>query len=150
MDRDDLYDTLNDLIETCEDGKLGFAEAADHVTNPRVKTTLADLGLERGRFAAELRDLVRTKGGEAHEDDSAGGAFHRAWLNLKDALGGGDHAVLAEAERGEDHAVSEYEDALEKDLPADVQAVVSRQFLSVKSAHDRVRALRDSPEISAG
>lgn len=149
MDREDLYDTLNDLIETCEDGRKGFAQAAEHLTDPGAKATLAELGRERGRFAAELRGLVRQKGGEAHEDDSTAAAFHRAWLSLKDALGGGDHAILAEAERGEDHAVSEYQDALDEDLPADVRTVVARQYESVKGSHDRVRALRDAPEISA-
>jgi uncharacterized protein (TIGR02284 family) len=148
MERDDLYDTLNDLIETCEDGRKGFAEAAEHVERPDVKSTLAGFGIERGQFAEQLRSLVRSKGGEADEDASTAGAFHRAWLDLKDALGGGDHAILAEAERGEDHAVSEYEDALEQDLPADVRDVLERQFRSVKRAHDRVKALRDSPVIA--
>ncbi len=149
MDRDDLYETLNDLIETCEDGQKGFAEAAEHLSDPAAKATLAELGRERGKFAAELRALVREKGGEVTEDDSVGAAFHRAWLNLRDALGGGDHAILAEAERGEDHAVSEYQDALDEDLPGDVRELVTRQYRSVKSSHDRVRALRDAPEISA-
>ncbi len=147
MERDDLFDTLNDLIETCEDGRKGFTESADHVERSDVKTTLTSLGIERGQFAEQLRGLIRSKGGEVRERGSAGAAFHRAWLNLKDALGGGDHAILAEAERGEDHAVSEYEDALEEDLPADVRSVVSRQYQSVKTAHDRVKALRDAPTI---
>ena len=149
MDREDLYDTLNDLIETCEDGRKGFADAAEHLTDRSARQAFVELGRERGRFAAELRDLVRRKGGEAHEDDSMAAAFHRAWLSLKDALGGGDHAILAEAERGEDHAVSEYQDALDKNLPDDVRVVVERQYQVVKGSHDRVRALRDSPEISA-
>lgn len=147
MEKDDLYDTLNDLIETCEDGRRGFTESAEHVERSDVKTTLASLGIERGQFAEQLRGLVRSKGGEVRERGSAGGAFHRAWLSLKDALGGGDRAILAEAERGEDHAVSEYEDALEEDLPADVRSVVSRQYQSIKTAHDRVKALRDAPTI---
>lgn len=149
MDREDLIETINDLIETCEDGRKGFTEAAEHVRGPAAKSALTDLASERSRFADELRALVRQNGGEAYESDSAAGALHRAWLSLKDALGGGDHAILAEAERGEDHAVSEYQDALDEDLPSDVRAVVARQYERVKSSHDRVRALRVAPEISA-
>ena len=54
------------------------------------------------------------------------------------------HAILAEAERGEDAAVSAYSDAMKKNLPAPIKEVVSRQSVEVKAAHDKIRALRDS------
>jgi len=144
MDHDDVMDTLNDLVETCEDGKKGFTEAAEHVEDPAVKSELARFGQERARFAGELRSAIRGAGGEVDEDASAGGGFHRAWLKLRDALGGGDHAILAEAERGEDHAVSEYRDAMDKPLPPEMAELVRRQYSDVKAAHDRVRAMRDA------
>ena len=73
------------------------------------------------------------------------GAMQRGWLTLKDAVAGDDpKAVLDAAEQGEDHAVSEFKDALDKDLPADVRTVVERQAQAVRAAHDRVKALRDS------
>jgi uncharacterized protein (TIGR02284 family) len=65
-------------------------------------------------------------------------------MNLKNALGGGEKAILDEAERGEDVAVKSYEKALKADLPADLANVVQRQYTQVKQAHDRVRDLRDS------
>ena len=48
-------------------------------------------------------------------------------------------AVLAECERGEDIAKRAYETALEKDLPADVRAIIARQYQGVKKNRDRVR-----------
>ena len=72
------------------------------------------------------------------------GAMHRAWINIKGAVTNRDrHAILAEAERGEDSAVASYQDALEKDLPAPVRDLVSRQQSEVKAAHDKIRTLRD-------
>jgi uncharacterized protein (TIGR02284 family) len=65
-------------------------------------------------------------------------------MNLKSALGGGEKAILNEAERGEDEAVSAFEKAMKSKLPPDVAQVVQRQYSQVKSAHDRVKALRDS------
>ena len=47
------------------------------------------------------------------------------------------HAILAEAERGEDAAVSAYKDAMEKDLPAPIKNIVTRQATEVKAAHLR-------------
>ena len=72
--------------------------------------------------------------------------MHRAWINLKAAITSQDeHAILAECERGEDSAVSEYKKAMEeKDLSAPVRDTISRQYSEVKSAHDRIRELRDA------
>ena len=52
-----------------------------------------------------------------------------------------ENAVISECERGEDSAVSNYKDALNADLPADVRSIVERQYTQVKEAHDRIRAL---------
>jgi uncharacterized protein (TIGR02284 family) len=71
--------------------------------------------------------------------------MHRAWINVKSAVTNRDrHAILAEAEQGEDSAVAAYKDAMEKDLPAPIKEIVSRQSAEVKAAHDKVRALRDT------
>jgi hypothetical protein len=48
--------------------------------------------------------------------------MHRAWINIKSAVTNRDrHAILAEAERGEDSAVDAYKDALEENLPAPIK-----------------------------
>jgi uncharacterized protein (TIGR02284 family) len=64
---------------------------------------------------------------------------------MKDALTGSDpHAILAAAERGEDHAVSKYKEVLDEDIPAGLKAFVTKQATEVKAAHDKVRELRDA------
>ena len=65
-------------------------------------------------------------------------------MNIKSSLGGGEKAILNEAERGEDVAVKAYQEAMKEDLPSDVAAIVQRQHSEVKQAHDRVKAMRDS------
>jgi uncharacterized protein (TIGR02284 family) len=77
-------------------------------------------------------------------DAYVSGALHRAWMDLKSALGGGDHAILAATESVEDHAISKYRKALAESLPADVRGIVESQFASVKQSHGKVRAFRDS------
>jgi uncharacterized protein (TIGR02284 family) len=54
-----------------------------------------------------------------------------------------EYAVLIECERGEDVAKRTYEEALIEDLPADVKAIVQRQYEGVKANHARIRSLRD-------
>ncbi|HPL93431.1 MAG TPA: PA2169 family four-helix-bundle protein [bacterium] len=47
--------------------------------------------------------------------------------------------ILAECERGEDVAVSNYQDALKQDLPQDIRTLLDTQYRQVQDAHDRVR-----------
>lgn len=139
---------IQDLIETLEDGRKGFGEAAERLREGG-HTQLADQMMEfsdqRSRLSNELREIVVSAGVELDEDGSVAGALHRGWMDLKAALTGDDpHAILAAAERGEDHAVSEYEDALDRDsLTGELRDVISRQAAEVRLAHDRVRDLRD-------
>jgi len=55
-----------------------------------------------------------------------------------------EDAVLTECERGEDVPKSAYEDALKKDLPADVRSMVERQYEGVKQHRARVHQLRNT------
>ena len=82
---------------------------------------------------------------DPEDSSSVTGSMHHAWINLKSAVTSRDrHAILAEAERGEDAAVSAYRDAMEENLPAPIKNLVSRQSAEVKAAHDKIRGLRDS------
>jgi uncharacterized protein (TIGR02284 family) len=141
---DQAISTLNTLIETLKDGKNGFETAAADVKDAKVKTVFMECAQERSRLAGELQAEVSRRGGAPETSGSASAAVHRGWMNLKNALGGGEKAILDEAERGEDVAVKSYEKALKSDLPPDIATVVQRQYTQVKQAHDRVRDLRDS------
>jgi len=142
--QDDTIGTLEHLIETCRDGQNGYRDAAEHIKNPEIRNWFNQQSLERGQFAGELESQVQQLG--KHDPDRKGsvsGALHRKWFELKEKLGGSDESVLSEVERGEDTAKEAYEDALKKDLPADIRTIVARQAQSVLIAHDRAKLLRD-------
>jgi uncharacterized protein (TIGR02284 family) len=141
---DKVIDTLNNLTETCRDGQNGFADAAEHISDPQIRSYCLEQSRTRAQFVGELQREVRALGGDPDNTGSAAAAMHRAWINLKSALGGGDHAILAACETGEDSAVKQYEEALQSGLPANAQTVVSQQHRSVRQAHDEVKRLRDS------
>lgn len=144
------FDTnvIEDLVETLEDGKKGFGEAAEKLReggHADLAEQMREFSDQRGRFSNELRTAARSAGAELDEEGSAAGALHRGWMDLKAALTGDDpHAILAAAEAGEDHAVGEYEDALEEDgLSGELRDLIARQAVEVRRAHDVVRDLRD-------
>lgn len=137
-----------DLIETLENGKEGFAKAADKLEGsdaPEWAHTMRRFSDQRAEFSDELRQIAQSYGDDVEQKSTIPGALHRGWMGLVDALtGSSPNAVLDAAEQGEDHAVKEYEKALEADLSPDFRAVVARQFSDVKMAHDQVRALRNA------
>jgi uncharacterized protein (TIGR02284 family) len=137
---------IDDLIETLKDGQEGFKQAAEGVKDPQLKAVFDEYSRQRARFAVELRSKAQSADERESEiSGSAAGALHRGWINLKSALTrGDDHAILAECERGEDSAVEEFRKALNNGLSAPVQEMVSRQFVQIKEAHDRVKSLRDA------
>ncbi|NML32821.1 PA2169 family four-helix-bundle protein [Paraburkholderia antibiotica] len=139
-----VVSVLNDLVETSKDGEKGFLKAAEDAHDEQLKTMFRSTAEDCSRGARELQDAVQALGGKPESGGSMSGALHRGWVDVKSAVTDrSDHAILAECEKGEDVAKKRYHDALEKDLPADVRAIVERQYQGVLQTHDRVRDLRD-------
>lgn len=137
-----------ELVETLKDGERGFAAAAEKLRNGEHSeraTILQRFSEQRAGFWREIVDLGHEYGDDVDESGTVAAAVHRGWIALKDAVTGDDaEAVLKAALTGEDHAVSQYEDALKKDLSAGFRDVVVRQQAAVVAARDEVRALQDA------
>lgn len=141
---DQVIGVINNLISTCRDGEKGFAQAAENLEREELKQFCLEQSRTRARFASELQEQVAQLGGSPETGGSVSGAAHRAWLDLKSALGGGDHAIMAACETGEDSAVKQYSEALQAKLPPDVRTLLEKQYQNIQQTHHRVRALRDS------
>jgi uncharacterized protein (TIGR02284 family) len=142
--REQVIETLNDLLENSRDGELGFKEAAQHSRSTDLKALLERRAADCTRAAEELHAQIARLGGKADERGTVSGAAHRVWLNIRSLFGGAsDQTILSECERGEDAAVARYRKALKQNLPADVHALVLRQFEGAQRNHDMVKALRD-------
>ena len=141
-------DVTKDLIETLEDGKDGFAKAAEKLVEtdaPELAVTFRQFSEQRAAFAAELTAMAASYGDRIDESGSVAAAVHRGWMGLKDALAGSDsEGVLDAAEGGEDHVLKEYDKALDADISPELRTVVERQRADVQAAHDTVRSLRDA------
>lgn len=145
LSNDDVISLLNGLIETCKDGQEGFTSAAEGIDRSDLKTLFYEFGQQRSQFAGELQTLVQNLGGDPENSGSVTGSLHRGWINIKSAVTGRDEgSILNECERGEDSAKAAYQSALENALPSHVQDTVQAQYVAIQSAHDRIKALRDS------
>jgi len=142
--KDKAVSVLNDLIETCRDGEQGFRSAAESLKTPAISTKFLEYAAERGQIGRELQAEVRRLGGDPEKSGSTAGSVHRGWLDLKAVLTGhDDHAIVAEAERGEDVAKAAFDAALNENLPPSTEALVRQHAQKVRRAHDDVRAIRD-------
>lgn len=150
MDKDDVIDTLNDLIETCKDGEQGFITCAEDMKNPAVQDMLMVAAQHCRDAAQELQREVQLLGGRAETSGSLSGSAHRRWVDVKSMVTGKSEAsVLAECERGEDVAKESYQRALGKDLPPKLREIVERQYRGVLENHDRVRALEKAAKAAS-
>ena len=135
-----------DLLQTLEDGRAGYekgAEKLDSTDAPELAPTFRKYSEQRAAFTTELQSLAQQYGDQLDADGSLAGTLHRGWLSLKDALAGSKpDGVIDAAEQGEDHAVSEYEKALDADISPELRSVVQRQLTEIRAAHDDVKAMR--------
>jgi uncharacterized protein (TIGR02284 family) len=149
MDENNVVSVIENLIETCKDGQKGYQDAAQHAKRPDLRNYFSEQSLERGRFAQELEtELAKAGKPDKKVSGSASAAMHRAWIDTKVALGGGDKTILESIEKGEDDARETYQKALSGSLSPNLAEIVRRQATSVQRAHDKVRTLRDTAQAA--
>jgi uncharacterized protein (TIGR02284 family) len=137
---------LQDLVETCRDGQDGYRDAAEHVTESNLRNFFNDKSLERAGFAGDLeQEILRLGEKDPDRSGSATAAIHRAWIDFKVTLGGGEPAILESVESGEDQAMKSYESVLQSsELPEYLASTVRKQLVSIEATRDHVRSLRDA------
>ena len=142
---DNQKKTIEKLIEVLKEGQEGFKITSEKIENLSIKSQFLDFSEQRAKFIHQL-DPYSSETTTSVEGIAvkAVGAIHKGWIDVKSALGGGDTAILNEAERGEDYAVKAYMDALEEPLSQELSALIQEQFSVVKSIHDKVKSYRDS------
>ncbi len=138
-------DGLQDLIAINIDSVKGFNEAAEKIENAGVASAFRDIGRDRADFATELQGAVARSGDEPKDSGSIKGTLHRWWLSLRGTIQDGDEkAILDEAVRGEDEIVSRYQDVLPKIVGSPLNAVLHRQYTTIKAGRDTLAELRDA------
>jgi uncharacterized protein (TIGR02284 family) len=145
----DVVSVLENLIETCKDGQKGYQDAAAHAKRADLKAFFNAQSLERARFAGELQEKrIRLGKTDKKDSGSVSATLHRAWIDTKVSLGGGDKSILESVEAGEDNAKQAYQKAVTSDLPENIAQIVRRQAATVQAAHDQVKSLRDAAKAA--
>jgi uncharacterized protein (TIGR02284 family) len=136
---------LNHLIIIANDGKIGYAQAADNVNSPMLKAMFVRYSAERAEFADQLTSLVAAGGAEPEHGSGPLGTLHRVWIDIKTAFVTDDnHSVLKECIKGDQAAEAAYQTALkETTLSAEQRNVVEQQL---KLTRDAIFALQQEQD----
>jgi uncharacterized protein (TIGR02284 family) len=142
LSREELLFVLNELIETCMDGRQGFLDAEHLSQNARLKHLCSGVAQQWTEFAAELQNEALRLGVEPDRAGTVAGALHRRWVRVKAALTAlDDVAIAAECERGENIALARYQEALDKKLPGPLRDLIAAQRQKIEEALARLRDL---------
>jgi len=135
---------LNSLIETTLDSANGYREAAENAQSSQFSSMFSDRAMRREQLVSELQQEVRSFGGEPETDQSLLGKAHNKFVDLKNAImGGDDKAVINEVERGEDMIKAKYAAVIDDDeLPTTSRDLINRAYGTIKADHDEVSRLK--------
>lgn len=144
---EDYAFAVGNLISTCRDAEQGFRAAADAVKQPALKEMFEHYSEQRGHFATELQEAVKSMGFDTSHPSGVGGVVHGAWMAIKGVLTGhNEGAILIETERGEDWSLKAYRDALEINLPVSIRSIIEQQYEQVRDAQQHIKLLREAVE----
>jgi uncharacterized protein (TIGR02284 family) len=141
----DTVSALQELIQVNIDSRDGFRQAAQALEDLTLRSAFEQLAQDRDVQADELARYVAWNGELPRREGSFAATVHRTWMSIREMLSSDDrHAMLSEAERGEDAIKSAYEKALKSGPGSAMNDVLLRHYAAVKASHDRIRDLRDA------
>jgi uncharacterized protein (TIGR02284 family) len=144
----DLATRLNHLVSITQDGVNGLDRAIDDAQDPQLKATLRGLQQNREQMARELKAVVTQLGGDPNQSGTFAGAAHRTFMEVKEIVtGAGDQALIQECIRGDEHAVNEFQDALNElgpNAPEAARSIIQTGLQRIRTALQRYQQLAHS------
>ena len=134
---------LNHLIAIANDGKYGYENAAEDVSDVTLKQMFRQYSLERAGYAEDLKKEVRKLGGSPDNGGGPLGALHRTWMDIKSTITSGDReAILKTCTTGEEAAVKAYTEAVnDENIMDNTRQLISNQLNGIQFALNSIRSL---------
>lgn len=142
-------EAMNDLIKINNDRIEGYEKAIGELQdgeNNDLKSLFSEMINESKAYRSELESKISSYGGSIDDGTTASGKLYRAWMDVRAVFSGGDRAsVLSNCEAGEDAAQKAYKAAIDdEDVMEETKVLLREQQQSLRSSHDKIKALRDS------
>ncbi|WP_046758914.1 ferritin-like domain-containing protein [Kordia jejudonensis] len=148
MKKENAYnDNLREILEKTIDAQKGFNTAKENTDNVRLKNYFSARATEKQHFISELKDEMTKCGCDFNDvDGTFTGTIHRGWMDFKALLSINDaESMIEEAIRGEESALEEYNEILNKGiLPISLRNVLLDQKVKIQSGINNLDILEDS------
>ncbi|UII26279.1 PA2169 family four-helix-bundle protein [Fulvivirga maritima] len=131
---------LKKLIQVNVEANEGYRTAASHANDGLLSTFLNNKALKRKQFAEALMKESKI------EDVKSGlsSDLHKVWMDIKSApkkFNG--NIILDECEKGEKHALNEYEKVLSgKDFPQELADILNTQKREIEGDLNEIRSYK--------
>jgi uncharacterized protein (TIGR02284 family) len=128
---------LNDLIQVCQDANQGYWKAAAEIEDKSIRQLFREKALERNDFACDLQEVALRLGVKPEKEGTFSGKVHRTWMNVRHHINPHqDSVILLECRRGEEHALSVYQDVFENNLFPEIRPQLEKQFVTMIEMRD--------------
>jgi uncharacterized protein (TIGR02284 family) len=109
-----IEDRMKQIIEKNEDSVMGFEKATENAKELGIKKYFEQRAEKRRLFIKTLHNATPAlQTGDREIEGSVKGTMHRAWMDTKAFFSGdNDEAMLEESVRGDQSAISEYNEIL--------------------------------------
>ncbi|MTI20165.1 PA2169 family four-helix-bundle protein [Fulvivirga sp. RKSG066] len=144
MDNKEIKDRLQDILDLCQDGALGYTQAAKETADSEIKTIFNRLSQQRKLFIEELKEDARDLGVEPKAEGTISGFFHRNWMDVKSNFQSKEsEAVIEEAQRGEKAALEVYNDVIQKEtMPGFINEKLKQQRGMIEGAIEQLKEFK--------
>jgi uncharacterized protein (TIGR02284 family) len=129
------------LIALLEDAKKGYLNAAEKIRDEVLQLLFERFGYQRGRYSAELKQLVEKMQVDSSIDDFTLGLLHRTWMDLKCRFKWGKKDTIIEAcIKGEETAIANYYTAIAQvGQYQEIKALLEQQLSGIKTVLNTIR-----------
>jgi uncharacterized protein (TIGR02284 family) len=136
-------DLLNELLELCREGERFYRDAAVKAGSFALRGTFRQMADLRQRLMDDLADEIHARGEQPSDRRTVLGASRQLFADALAALTlHDDDAYIAELERLEERLLRRYDQAIEAAVSDGVRHVLQRHRITVRAAHERMKALR--------
>lgn len=147
MNNDKTISVLNDLLKITNDRIAGFAKVADKVWDNygNLRPAYDNMVAEAWEMKEELIGLINSKGGSPDNETSVSGAFHRAWIDIKNTfVSDKAESTLENVVFGEKAAIDAFQNALNSgELCRESEALVGKQLQQLSVSYTKFKVLEE-------
>jgi uncharacterized protein (TIGR02284 family) len=143
MENQSIKEASGKLMKVNLDAFEGYRTAAENTNDSRITTFFEQAALQRKEFA---KYWAANLDNPSYKTDLKAD-FHRVWMNIKTGRNKYNaSAILNECKRGEEHALDQYQQLREVDLPKDVQEVLDKQKRDIEAALQQIHNMKKDYE----